>query len=158
MKGGHKLSKTSSKAIEVREKDRKALELRKAGASYELIAKQLGYADSSGAYKSVKRSMQSIISEPAEELRAVEYERLNQMLLSIWERVQLGELGAIDRALSIMDRIGRLYGINAPQRTEVEQTITQGVMIVQGDKEDYLSAIRNQINLDNVENNEIIDQ
>ena len=80
------------------------------------------------------------------------------MLLSIWERVQLGELGAIDRALSIMDRIGRLYGINAPQRTEVEQTITQGVMIVQGDKEDYLSAIRNQINLDNVENNEIIDQ
>ena len=31
-----------SKAIEIREKDRQALELRKAGASYELIAKQLG--------------------------------------------------------------------------------------------------------------------
>ena len=148
MKGGHKLSKTSSKAIEVREKDRKALELRKAGASYELIAKQLGYADSSGAYKSVKRSMQSIISEPAEELRAVEYERLNQMLLILWERVQQGELGAIDRALSIMDRISKMYGLDSPRKTEVNQTITQGVMIVDGTKDEYLSAIRNEIDGD----------
>lgn len=147
------MSKANTKSIEVREKDRKALELRKAGASYELIAKQLGYADSSGAYKSVKRSMQSIISEPAEELRQVEYERLNQMLLSIWERVQLGELGAIDRALSIMDRIGRLYGLNAPQRTEIDQRISQGVMIVNGSKEEYLSAIRGQIDNDIIEVN-----
>lgn len=137
--------KVNKKSIEVREKDRQALELRKAGASYEVIAKQLGYADSSGAYKSVKRSMQSIIAEPTEELRSVEYERLNQMLLILWERVQQGELGAIDRALSIMDRISKMYGLDSPRKTEVTQNITQGVMIVDGTKDEYLSAIRNEI-------------
>ena len=138
-------SKVNNKAIEVREKDRQALELRKAGASYEVIAKQLGYADSSGAYKSIQRSMKSIIAEPTDELRTVEYERLNQMLLILWERVQQGELGAIDRALSIMDRISKMYGLDSPRKTEVNQIITQGVMIVDGTKDEYLSAIRNEI-------------
>ena len=137
--------KANKKSIEVREKDRQASELRKAGASYEVIAKQLGYADSSGAYKSIQRSMKSIIAEPTEELRTVEYERLNQMLLILWERVQQGELGAIDRALSIMDRISKMYGLDSPRKTEVNQTITQGVMIVDGTKDEYLSAIRNEI-------------
>lgn len=137
--------KANKKSIEVREKDRQALELRKAGASYEVIAKQLGYADSSGAYKSIQRSMKNIIAEPTEELRTVEYERLNQMLLILWERVQQGELGAIDRALSIMDRISKMYGLDSPRKTEVNQTITQGVMIVDGTKDEYLSAIRNEI-------------
>tara|TARA_Y100000356_G_C11098024_1_gene202836 strand:+ start:156 stop:581 length:426 start_codon:yes stop_codon:yes gene_type:complete len=134
-----------SKAIEIREKDRQALELRKAGASYELIAKQLGYADSSGAYKSVKRSMDKLVAEPAEELRAVEYERLNQILLVLWERVQTGELGAIDRALSVMDRISKLYGLDSPKRTETNMQISQGVMIVDGTKDEYMDAIRKQI-------------
>ena len=84
------ITKANKKSIEVREKDRQALELRKAGASYEVIAKQLGYADSSGAYKSIQRSMKSIIAEPTEELRTVEYERLNQMLLILWEECNRG--------------------------------------------------------------------
>jgi len=137
--------KVNSKSIEVREKDRQALELRKAGASYEVIAKQLGYADSSGAYKSVQRSMKTIIAEPTDELRQVEYERLNQILLILWERVQHGELGAIDRALSVMDRISKMYGLDAPKQTEIKQQITQGVMIVDGSKEEYLQAIRQEI-------------
>ena len=90
--------------------------------------------------------MKSIIAEPTEELRTVEYERLNQMLLILWERVQQGELGAIDRALSIMDRISKMYGLDSPRKTEVNQTITQGVMIVDGTKDEYLSvSIRNEI-------------
>ena len=137
--------KVNNTSIEVREKDRQALELRKAGASYEVIAKQLGYADSSGAYKSIQRSMKSIIAEPTDELRTVEYERLNQMLLILWERVQQGELGAIDRALSIMDRISKMYGLDSPRKSEINQTITQGVMIVDGTKDEYLSAIRDEI-------------
>ena len=59
--------------------------------------------------------------------------------------VQQGELGAIDRALSIMDRISKMYGLDSPRKTEVNQTITQGVMIVDGTKDEYLSAIRNEI-------------
>jgi len=142
--------KVNTKSIEVREKDRQALELRKAGASYEVIAKQLGYADSSGAYKSVQRSMKTIIAEPTDELRQVEYERLNQILLILWERVQQGELGAIDRALSVMDRISKIYGLEAPKQTEIKQQITQGVMIVDGSKEEYLQAIRQEIDGDAV--------
>ena len=63
--------KANKKSIEVREKDRQALELRKAGASYEVIAKQLGYADSSGAYKSIQRSMKSILLSIQRQLKEV---------------------------------------------------------------------------------------
>ena len=44
-----------------------------------------------------------------------------------------------------MDRISKMYGLASPRKTEVNQTITQGVMIVDGTKDEYLSAIRNEI-------------
>ena len=88
--------------------------------------------------------MDKLVAEP-EELRAVEYERLNQILLVLWERVQTGELGAIDRALSVMDRISKLYGLDSPKRTETNMQISQGVMIVDGTKDEYMDAIRKQI-------------
>ncbi len=40
----------NQKAIEVTERQRQAVELRKAGAGFEEIARQLGYASKSGAY------------------------------------------------------------------------------------------------------------
>ena len=62
------------------ERQRRALELRKMGLSYDAIAQQLGYASGSGAHGAVTRMLANTVSEAAGELREVQYARLNDML------------------------------------------------------------------------------
>ncbi|GAG13752.1 unnamed protein product [marine sediment metagenome] len=132
--------KTGKKAIVMKEKTRTAIELRKAGASYQSIADQLGYADPSGAYRAVSRGLDTLVKEPAEELRTVQYERLNHMLISLWPRVQGGELAAMDRALGIMDRMSRLFGIEAPNLNLHKHQ--SDVIVIDGTKADYIDALK----------------
>lgn len=115
-----------------------ALELRKAGATYQAIADRLGIALTT-AYKYVREGVQDIISEPAEELRVIHYERLNHMLIAIWPRAQKGELPAVDRVIGIMDRIARLYGIEAPQTSYSE---SREVIVIDGGKADYIAGLK----------------
>ena len=122
------------------DRTRQALELRKAGATFQSIADQLGWADASGAYRAVAKAMEAMIAEPAQELRSVQYERLNHMLLTLWPRVQQGELAAMDRAVSIMDRINALWGLNAPQMS-MHQGQTD-VVIIDGSKSDYIEGLK----------------
>jgi hypothetical protein len=108
-------------ANQIASHDRKlqALELRKAGATFQMIADQLGYRSPSGAHKAVVSALRATLREPAEELRELELTRLDAMLLSLWRRVQAGEERAIDRALRIMERRARLLGLDAPTRGEL---------------------------------------
>jgi hypothetical protein len=101
--------------------DRKlqALELRKAGATYQAIADQLGYRSVSGAHKAVTAALKATLREPADQLRELELTRLDAMLLPLWRRVQSGDEKAVDRALRIMERRARLLGLDAPSRGEL---------------------------------------
>jgi len=92
----------------------KALELRKAGVSYQRIAETLGYKDASGAWRAVKSALKKTLQEPAAELRTLEIERLDAMLSAIWASVKQGQYGAIDRAIKIMERKAKLLGMDAP--------------------------------------------
>ena len=112
--------RNQDQSIRAHERQLQALELRKAGASYEAIAERLGYADRSGAYRAVKAALTLTLREPAEELRSLEAERLDGMLLPLWRRVQAGDEKAIDRALHIMERRARLLGLDAPTRLQGE--------------------------------------
>jgi len=101
--------------------DRKlqALELRKAAATYQQIADQLGYRSASGAFNAVKAALKATLREPADELRELELARLDAMLLPLWRRVQSGDEKAVDRVLRIMERRARLLGLDAPRRQEL---------------------------------------
>lgn len=101
------------------EKVRKAIELRKAGATYEKIAEALGYENRSGAYKIVISALRDLVQEPARELRTLEAERLDSMTLALWARAQKGDLAAIDRLLRIMERRARLLGLDLPLAIDV---------------------------------------
>ncbi len=92
----------------------KALELRKAGVSYQRIAETLGYKDASGAWRAVKSALKKTLQEPAAELRTLEIERLDAMLSAIWASVKQVQYGAQDRALKIMERRAKLLGLDAP--------------------------------------------
>jgi hypothetical protein len=102
----------------------KALELRKSGASFEVIAAELGYQDKSGARKAVLRALETTLQEPAQELRTLECERLDQLLFAVWSDALEGDVRAVDRVLRIMDQRAKLLGLNAPTRVDVDQTVT----------------------------------
>lgn len=114
-RGEHMASEHRVNAVE---RQRQALELRKAGADYRAIAEKLGYKSPSGAHNAVKNALKTIIKEPAEAVRDLELARLDAMLLAIWPKVRQGNEYAIDRALKIMDRRSAYLGIDAPKESK----------------------------------------
>ena len=103
--------------MEAVEKQRKAMEMRLAGKSYETIASELEYASKSGAYKAVMSAIKKTLQEPADELRKVEAERLDAMLAVLWDKKDKPLY--VDRILRIMERRARLLGLDAPTRQDI---------------------------------------
>lgn len=109
----------SPRRIEAAEKRAQALELRKAGANYDQIARQVGYESRAGAYRAVQTALQQITEEPAKEVIQLELERLDAMLLGLWPNARKGHEGAVDRVLRIMERRAKLQGLDAPVKADV---------------------------------------
>jgi hypothetical protein len=109
-------SKTSPRRIEAVEKQRKALDLRKAGATYAAIAKQLEYAGPTSAERAVKAALNATVKDAADDVRNLEVERLDAMLLGLWKMANSGNLGAVDRVLRIQERRAKLLGLDAPTK------------------------------------------
>lgn len=131
---------TGQARILARENQRRALEMRKAGATFDAIAQTLGYSSASGAYNAVKTAMDAIIQEPVDDLRRYQYERLNHMLVTLWPKVNNGDERAISEARGIMRDMNELMGANAPLKTEVN---VQGAIIVADvDSGDYIAAMQ----------------
>ena len=122
---GRGVSMTGVSAITAAEKQRRALELRKAGATFEQIADSLGYAFPAAAAKAVKTALKRTIQEPADEVRELELARLDAMLFAIWPRVKQGNLQAIDRALKIMARRAEYLGLDAPAKIDISVLVKQ---------------------------------
>ena len=53
---------------------------------------------------------------PAEDFARLQIARLEQMILKLLERLQDGDLKAIDRALKIVDRLDRYHGFTKAKR------------------------------------------
>lgn len=129
--------RSQTQDISATEKQRQALELRKAGVSYADIAEIVGYKGQSGAHAAVKAALFKTIKEPADELRQLECERLDVMLKSIWPSVLEGSNEAVDRAIKIIARRAALLGLDAP--TKVAPTTPDGTEQYDGITERILS-------------------
>ena len=90
-----------------------ALTLRKAGASYEAIARQCGYASRSGAYQAVQRELRRTMQEPAEDVRQLELARLDDLYRAMVPKALTGDTWSVDRCLKIMERRALLLGLDA---------------------------------------------
>lgn len=108
----------SERSLAATARHKQALELRLAGADYALIAEQLGYADPSGAYRAVKAALKASLREPSKRLRRIESERLDRLMLALWERAMGGDLPTVDRLLSIMARRARMLGLDQAPASE----------------------------------------
>jgi hypothetical protein len=98
----------------------RALELRKAGASYREIAKALA-VDTHTAWADVAAELVAIRDqtvEQAQELRALELERLDGMTAGLWPQVREGSPPAVSAAVRVSERRARLLGPDAPVTTK----------------------------------------
>lgn len=111
-------AKTAALEAESAEVTRRCLELRLAGGTLEAIGRTVGI-DKSNVSRRIRAAIAEIPKSEAGELRALENERLDVMLVSIWKQVRDGHLGAVDRAVRISERRARLNGIDAPQRVDL---------------------------------------
>lgn len=78
--------------LETAQRDAEAARLRTRAMSYREIAETLGYADESHAYQGVQRCLRATISEPSEEVRRLEVQRLDRLYeaaLKVLERMHV---------------------------------------------------------------------
>ena len=113
---------SQTRRLQAHERHLQALELRKAGATYQVIADRLGYASPRGAHKAVTSALKASLREAGAEVRELELARLDAMLLGLWRRVQSGDEKAVDRALKIEERRAKRLGLDAA--TPQEQRVT----------------------------------
>lgn len=120
--------------LQASERRKQALQLRLAGASYDEIASRLGYSDRGSAWRSVMAALKATLQEPADELRKLELERLDRLLLGVWGQAAKGNQGAVDRALRIMERRAKLLGLDAPTKVQQENVGDTVIRMTWGDE------------------------
>src|SRR6185312_10686596 len=64
----------------------KALSLRRAGATYQEIADELGFGNPSGAHYAVQAALKASIREPANDVRDLEADRLDKLMRGVWDK------------------------------------------------------------------------
>ena len=101
------------------EKYRQVWVLRLAGMSFEDIAKNVGYADKSGAKRAFDAASERWVVESVEQQRQIQSDRLDRLLFPAFQRVVDGDLNLIETCLRIEKRRAELWGLDAPKRAEV---------------------------------------
>ena len=101
------------------EKYRQVWVLRLAGMSFEDIAKNVGYADKSGAKRAFDAASERWGVESVEQQRQIQSDRLDRLLFPAFQRVVDGDLNLIETCLRIEKRRAELWGLDAPKRAEV---------------------------------------
>jgi len=110
-----KESVTSPRRLRAAKKQVAALALRLEGVSFRQIALELKYKGPSGAHQAVDSALERTIHEPAEAVRALELERLDQLQIMAYKRATVaGDVPAAGLVLKIMERRAKLLGIDAP--------------------------------------------
>jgi anion-transporting ArsA/GET3 family ATPase len=101
--------------INMAERVKLALELRRLGYDYDAIARQCGYADRSGAFRAVQNAQKRILRDSAQALVQVQLDQINAALVVVNEAIaknDKGSLWAIDRLVPLLKRQADLLGLD----------------------------------------------
>ena len=124
------MARSKSPKPEVIDKERQVLELRRAGATYDDIARTVGYADPSGAYTAFRRALKrTLLDAGSEEIREAELDRLDRMQRALWNKVTTGDVNAINTVLRIMHRRAQYLGLDSPIKQEIKVDIADTTSI-----------------------------
>lgn len=110
-------STTSARITEGAERQKQAVALRIAGATFAQIGDRLGVT-AQAAHKMVVKALADTAkktAESAEQLRQMELQRLDALQASLWPDAMRGDEQKVDRVLKIMAQRAKLLGLNAPE-------------------------------------------
>jgi transcriptional regulator with XRE-family HTH domain len=110
------VQRRAAKEVRLAEDEKAVLDLRKQGCTYAEVAERLGMSSASQAYRVAQRALAELPRESAEEVRAMELERLDAMHRAVWDAAISGDLDAFDRALKVAESRRKLLGLDAPQK------------------------------------------
>ena len=113
--------------VDALERQMEALKLRASGMRYQDISDQLGYKTPGGAYKAVKTALVKTLQEPADDLRKLEVERLDELLVGLWPNKHKPIY--TDRILRLMERRAKLLGLDAPVKADVTSN-GKGIQVI----------------------------
>ena len=117
------INRASPKTLAVAERRRFALEYRKAGGSYRQIAEKMRerpdvsdrYSEAQ-AHRDVTAELDRLVgmnTQAAEQLRELQADQLRELWQKYYPAAQKGDSIAFGVCMSILDRQGRLYGLNS---------------------------------------------
>lgn len=117
--------RTSPDAIERLERDHQALQLRRSGVHWDVIAKQLKYASAGHAYNAVTALLKEYPREDVEQYRDLLTDRLELVIRVLTPKVLNADNWSIDRYLKACDQLARLTGSNRPEKLEISAGATE---------------------------------
>lgn len=100
------------------ERQLRALDLRKQGLTYREIGARLE-VDYTTAYKDVQTELKRLAAlalDSADELRQMELERLDMLTKALEPMARVGNPGAVNSYLRVMERRAKLLGLDAPAK------------------------------------------
>jgi len=100
-------------------KEQRAYELRLSGKTFKEIARELSYADPSGAYQAYQRAREIVSLDNLAEWRLLELERLNVIQSALWEKAMQGNIPTVNALLRVFDLRAKLIGLYSPEKHQV---------------------------------------
>jgi len=152
----NQIAQRRKQAIEARENAIKALELRKAGISYQKIADAMsGTYSSAGAVKNaIDNYLRKQEWEAAKDVVLLDLQRLDEYMMRCTDKLRAsGDLSQIDRLMRIMDMKYRILGVGEETVNELHQHFgitvqNNGVQVIQGTEQDFVKAMMQSLGVD----------
>lgn len=142
----------TEKLIQTRERQAQALDLRRAGATFDEIARVLKYSHRSAARQAVMSAIERIGIEPAVDVVAMDLMRLDEFQKRLTDAMRKGDLGVIPTLMNVMRERRALVGWS-PETWEEEQRKgkgiqNNGVMVIQGGSVPFIEGMMKAVGLD----------
>lgn len=91
------------RAADTAARQARALQLRKAGVTFDQIAREVGYANRGSAHRAVAAALRASRRESPTESHELDGQRLDQILVALWPQAMRGDGAAVDRILRMME-------------------------------------------------------
>lgn len=142
-----------------KERQMRALDLRKARVTYDQIAVALGYADAGSARKAVLAALRRQEFELAKDVVLLDLQTLDELQMRCTEAVRKGDLFQVDRILRIMTQRYQLAGVGSRTVDELQEQMgivnpaavqNNGVMVInaQAGTSDFVRAMMSAVGVD----------
>jgi len=130
----------------VEERQLKAVQMRRDGFDYYYPAEQLGYASAVSAASAVKSYLDKYKKLYAEEIRALERERMDYITRKLWRRFadeNLDDDDAISLYLKVAERRAKLCGLDMSRQeiTHKGRPNNATVIMLGGDRQQYAQQL-----------------